>query len=475
MHVPLRLRLTVSFALSMAVLLCGVGSILYARLAQDLRNTTDTAIRAHADVVAAGLDASGTNFGDQGSSTDGIGTFAQLLDAHGGILESSEVVADTQLATPAALSRIAGQTFSQLDISGTTVRLLVQPIRGAGATRFLVVGSSLQSQHDILKRFLVTLALGGCAALALASALGWWVAGAALRPVERVRRQAAAISESDLDMRLPVPATGDELARLVVTLNSMIERLQSAFERQRRFVDDASHELRSPLAILRTGLDLALARARTPRQLEDALISASEEADRLTKLAEDLLVYSRSDGGRVLVHRTDVRIDELLRSACDAMTQRARSGNVRIELSCPDHLTFGADASRVRQVADNLLANAIQHTPPGGSVSVSAEVSDAGICLQVADSGPGFRSDFIDRAFEPFARDASERAQAAGGSGLGLAIVRAIAEAHGGAATAANRSGGGAQITVTLAGSRQRAAPEEPRETPKSHARLTVL
>lgn len=334
MRLPLRFRLTVAFALSMALLLLGVGSILYVRLAGDLRRTTDVALRAHADVVAAGLDGSAINLGDQGSSTDGIGTFAQLIDSHGRILESTEAVAGMKLATPTALSGIVGPTFSQLEIDGNAVRLFIQPIRGAGAKRFLLVGSSLKSQHAILTRFLLMLMLGGPAALALACAIGWWVAGAALRPVERVRLQAAAISESDLDRRLPVPATGDELARLVVTLNGMLERLQSAFERQRRFVDDASHELRTPLALLKTELDLALARARTPPQLEAALVSASEEADRLTELAEDLLVYSRSDGGRVLVHRTDVRLDELLRSACDAFARRARSGDVRIELSC---------------------------------------------------------------------------------------------------------------------------------------------
>lgn len=474
MHLPLRLRLTLAFALSMAILLSGVGSLLYVRLAQDLRHTTDHALSAHADLIAAGLDQTGSNFADQGSSSADIGTFAQLLDARGRILESSQVVAGAQLVVPAVLSRIIDPTFGQTVVAGTAVRLLIRPIQGAGAIRFLIVGSSLEGQHGILTRFLLMLALGGPAALALASAIGWWVAGAALRPVERVRRLAAAISESDLDQRLPVPETGDELARLIVTLNSMLERLQSAFERQGRFVDDASHELRTPLTLLKTELDLALARTRTPQQLEAALISASEEADRLAALAEDLLVYSRSDGGRVLVHRTAVLIHEVLRSACDAMAQRARSSQVEIELACPDDLNVFVDANRIRQVADNLLANAVRHTPSGGSVSVSVEAFEGGLRLRVADSGPGFRVDFIGQAFQPFARDASERARAAGGAGLGLAIVRAIAEAHGGTATARNRTEGGAEVTVILPGNTHE-PPEPSAAQPESHAGLTLL
>ncbi len=473
MHLPLRLRLTLVFALCMAVLLSGVGSILYVRLAEELQRSTDSALRAHAALVTAGLDGSGANFGDQGR-TAAVGSFAQLLRTDGTILESSEVVSHGPLVTPDDLSVIAGPTFAQRELSGSTVRLLLEPLAGAGAARFLVVGTSMQSQREILARFLVMLALGGPAALALASAVGWWVAGAALRPVERVRLEAAAISETDLDRRLPVPATGDELARLVVTLNTMIDRLQAAFERQRRFVDDASHELRSPLALLKIELDLALVRARTPGQLEDALISASEEADRLAALAEDLLVYSRSDGGRVLVHRTDVRIDELLRSARDAMAQRAATAQVRIELTCPDHLTCRIDERRARQVVDNLMANAIQHSPAGGSVGVSAEAVAGALRLAVSDSGSGFRPEFVDRAFEPFARDAAERARAGGGVGLGLAIVRAIALAHGGSATASNLSGGGAQITVVFPSSSNEPA-AQPVSRPKSHVRLTVL
>src|SRR5439155_1173537 len=137
-------------------------------------------------------------------------------------------------------------------------------------------------------------------------AAGWIVIGSALGPVERMRQEAAAISASEPERRLPVPSSGDELARLGTTLNAMLDRLQDALERERRFVDDASHELRTPLSILKMELDLALARARTPEELESALTNAAEETDRLVRLAQDLLVLARLEGGRVLVHRAEV-------------------------------------------------------------------------------------------------------------------------------------------------------------------------
>jgi len=169
----------------------------------------------------------------------------------------------------AQLAAVKGPTFLERRAAGTRtpIRLLVVPADEPGQRLYVVAGSSLESRQEVLSRFLFVLTIGGTAALALASAAGWALAGAALRPVERMRREAAAISVSD-QRRLPVPETGDEIERLGATLNSMLDRLQQAFNRERRFVDDASHELRSPLTILKAELDLALARPRTPPELE---------------------------------------------------------------------------------------------------------------------------------------------------------------------------------------------------------------
>ena len=175
-------------------------------------------------------------------------------------------------------------------------RMLAVPISQG---RVLVVGASLDDQRQTLGRLATSLAVGGPLALVLAVGVTWLLVGWTLRPVESMRGEAAAISASDPGRRLPVPGTGDELARLAETLNAMLERLEEAIERERRFVDDASHELRTPLANLKAELDLALRRSRTADELERALRSAAEETDRLARLADDLLVLARSDRGRL--------------------------------------------------------------------------------------------------------------------------------------------------------------------------------
>jgi signal transduction histidine kinase len=263
-----------------------------------------------------------------------------------------------------------------------------------------------------------------------------------------MRREAEAISVSEPGRRLPVPSTGDELARLGSTLNSMLDRLQASFDRERRFVDDASHELRTPLAVLKMELDLALSRNRSPEELVDALRSASEETDRLVRLAEDLLVLARADRGRLPLHREDVDLLELLARTCAAYEARARAAGIRIDIASPPGRA-SVDPARVRQALENLLDNALRHSPSGGVVEVRARVEGGAVHLGVEDSGTGFAPDFVARAFEPFARS-EFGANGEETAGLGLAIVRAIAEAHDGQVRAENRPEGGARLTMSL-------------------------
>jgi signal transduction histidine kinase len=229
----------------------------------------------------------------------------------------------------------------------------------------------------------------------------------------------------------------------------MLDRLQASFERERRFVDDASHELRTPLSVLKMELDLSLARTRTPEELQAALTSASQETDRLVRLAEDLLVLARTDRGRLPIHREEVDVSDLLSRTCAAYEARARVAGVRIQLdAAPEKASL--DPARVRQALENLLDNALRHTPTGGVVRVRAKMQGGLVSLGVEDSGPGFGRDILGRAFEPFARSEADQDGNGATAGLGLAIVRAIAEAHGGAVRAENRPEGGARLTLTL-------------------------
>jgi two-component system, OmpR family, sensor kinase len=449
---PIRLRLTLAFAVAMTVLLASAGAFLYLRLASELRASTDALLRAQADVLVSSIGQGETAFGDTAGPAVHEGQpFAQILGPDGRIVESSEPVAGAPLLSASELGSLAQPAFFERPVRGVegVSRLFARSMTDRGRPLFVVVGTSLSNHDEILSRFLLLLVIGGPIALALACAGGWLIAGAALRPVERMRREAAAITVSDRSHRLPVPATGDEIARLGSTLNSMLDRLQQAFDRERRFVDDASHELRTPLTILKAELDLATSRSRTREEIEAALGSASEEADRLAMLAQDLLVYSRADAGRVPVHREEVRIDTVIRDACRSFAARAGAMGVRIDVEAPE-LTAELDAARLRQALSNVIDNALRHTTPGGSIRVVATGEPDAVRVIVDDDGSGFDPDLVPTAFEPFARGAVERATAAPGAGLGLAIVQAVAHAHGGAATIENRPEGGARVTLVL-------------------------
>jgi two-component system OmpR family sensor kinase len=447
MHVPIRLRLTIVFTLTMAALLTVTGGFLYFRLGAEVLRTVDAALLSEADAVAAGIGQQGAAFGAPDTAgTRTLGSFAQVLGPRGTVLETSPAVGGSAAVPAAMLPHTRGPTYIDRVVPGIkgTARILVVPQDGV----WVVTGASLQNRDAMLSQLLVLMLAGGPITLAIASAAGWAMAGAALRPVERMSREAAAISVSEPGRRLPIPVGRDEITRLGNTLNAMLGRLEAAFDRERRFVDDASHELRTPLAILKAELDLARSRSRTNQELQAAVRSAAEEADRLTALAETLLVFSRAEGGRVPLHREQTRLDELLQDACSAMAARAAAAGVDMRV-VRHGVTAFVDPVRVRQAVDNIVSNALGHTPRGGQVRVSATGEGETVRLTVEDTGAGFDPAFLPRAFDPFARGPAE-ARSGQGAGLGLAIVRATAEAHGGRAAAANRVEGGARVTLFL-------------------------
>jgi two-component system, OmpR family, sensor kinase len=231
-----------------------------------------------------------------------------------------------------------------------------------------------------------------------------------------------------------ISPAGDEIARLARTLNTMLARLESALTRERRLVSDASHELRTPLAALRAELDLALARKRPPEELEEALRSAAEETERLSQLAQDLLVLARSDGGKLPVRRERLPAAGLLAGLRQRYARRAADANRSLEVEAQDHLELSVDRLRTEQALGNLVENALRHGD--GRILLQAHRRDGRVELHVRDQGRGFPPEFIEHAFDPFSRGDPHRPGS--GAGLGLAIVDVIARAHGGAAHVAN-------------------------------------
>jgi signal transduction histidine kinase len=259
-----------------------------------------------------------------------------------------------------------------------------------------------------------------------------------------MRRRAEAVTPGE-PSHLPVPPAGDEVARLAVTLNDMLARLQAAVEHERRFVADASHELRTPLALLRTELDLALRRPRSREELEDALRSAADETQRLSRLADALLLIARADQGPLPIRREVVAAGDLLADAALRFANRASSLGRELRVEETD-LHVDADPLRAGQALVNLVDNALTHG--GGTVVLQAEERDGLVELHVSDAGSGFPREFRERAFDRFSR--ADEARSGGGTGLGLSIVELVATAHGGGVGLSDSESGGADVWISL-------------------------
>lgn len=440
----------------MTLVLGATGVFVYLRFGAELDSTINAGLRSRARDVAALVKEADSGLG--GGRQNLVGrteSFAEVLDSNGHVSDSSRAVGRHLLLSPAELRRaLRGPIFlSRGPLPGLQdeSRLFALPVGARGQQRVVVVGTSTEPRNESLSDLLQLLFAGGPVALILASLAAYGVAAAALHPVEAMRARAAEISAAKPDRRLPVPPSHDEVARLGKTLNEMLERLGEALEHERAFVADASHELRTPLAILRTELELALAEGRSPEELRAALASAAEETDRLTQLSEDLLTIAQTERGELPLRLARMDLAEVLDGVSRRFSRRAQDRSRAIEVSVPGSIELEADRLRLDQAVGSMVDNALRYGAGPIELEVSAENGSAEI--HVLDRGRGFSEEFLGRAFERFSRASASSHD--GGSGLGLAIVRTVARAHGGDAHAANRSGGGADVWLTLPARRE--------------------
>lgn len=444
--------MTLAFAGVMALVLAGVGLFLYLQLGARLDESIESGLRSRASEVSALLAGSDRALSAAGGSSliEQEESFAQVLAPDGRVVDSTPQLGEQPVLSPAETERAAaGPTF--LDREGLPglegpVRLLATPVDTGGEETVAVVGASLEDREEALASLGTLLLIGGPVALLLASLAGYGAAATALRPVEAMRRRAAAISASEPDERLPVPAARDELARLGETLNEMLDRLETALERERRFVDDASHELRTPLALHKTELELALRYGDDADALRAAIASAVEEIDRLTQLAEDLLVVARTEHGRLGLTLSPIRVGDLFAAVGERFRGRAEESGRPLRVDQADGLAVEGDRLRLEQALTSMVDNALRHG--AGEVDLTARKNGESVQLHVTDHGAGFPPGFADRAFERFSR--ADPGRSGGGTGLGLAIVETIAQAHQGRAGASNGPDGGADVWIEI-------------------------
>lgn len=455
---PIRLRLAALFAVGTAVLLGAVGWAFSVKLHSDLVVSLDSGLTPRAEVLARAVAA--TN--DPGAVDSALRSLAQSLcqvyDPSGTIVASSAEAGPSPLLSPTQLAAaqrrttwatVAVSANGDSSVGGERVRFIATPVSRDGARWVVVVGSSLETVDSAtghVRRFFL---LAGPPAVLLAALAAAMVAKGALRPVECMRREIADISEHGSDASIAVPATHDEIAALATTMNTVLGRLKTALDRQRAFVADAGHELRTPLSILRLELDLASAPGRTAEELRAAVTGAATETERLARLAEDLLSLALDDQADP-VSTELVALADVAAESVAAFAARAAERNVTITCEADPTVVVAGDATRLRQAVDNMAANAVRFAPAGSEVAVAVRRDGSLGTVEISDRGPGFPPEFVPHAFERFRRADPSRARAEGGTGLGLAIVAAVAKAHGGRAAVGDRPRGGAWARIDL-------------------------
>ncbi|HSJ16769.1 MAG TPA: ATP-binding protein [Solirubrobacterales bacterium] len=436
-RLSIRARLTVAFAAALLLVLVLAGLFVYLRVSNGLTEALDDGLEARVHDVEELLARPGERPPTlAGGLFEGEEGFAQILTPDG------EVVASTlQRGAGAAIDgdeirkAADGPVLIERDVAGldAEARVLAEPATTAEGSFVVVAGASTGDRDEALAGIAAAFAIGAPLALLIASGLGYVLASRSLAPVESMRRRAAEITLERSGERLPLSRADDEIHRLAETLNRMLDRIEASLERQRVFVADASHELRTPLAVLRAELELAERSGRTRDELEMALRSAAEEVERLSRLAEDLLVVARSDQGRLPLKRERVDVGTLLSRVGERFGRRAAEDGRGIAVNVPGRLDAELDVLRIEQAVGNLVDNALRHG--SGNVRLAARRDDGAVVVEVTDAGEGFPAGFEETAFERFTR--ADHGRSGGGAGLGLAIVQAIAAAHGGRATIA--------------------------------------
>ncbi|MFE2145934.1 ATP-binding protein [Streptomyces sp. NPDC059456] len=448
---PLRRRAAVAAALAMAAVLAGGGLWLYTLLRANLLDNTTNRTELAARKVAAQLDGHALPPGGRLPAPESGVDLVLVRDAQGRTVASTGDPGDAPDLgglRPPAPGAAAGEDS----------RSAVLPPAHPGAERRAVVAVEAPGAHEVYavtvlgdvddatRAIALGLLAGAPPLIAFAAALAWWVTGHALRPVTAIRTGLAAVTASELDRRVPDPGGADEIARLARTVNATLDRLERSDARQRQFTADASHELRNPLAAIRSRLEVALAVDRPDRE---SVAAALADTERLQRIAADLLLLARLDGGPV--PRTEP-VDLALLAAEDLA--RRPAPRVPLRLDAPAPVPAAGDPARLERALANLVDNALRHARTGVVVRAAAEASaERGPCvvLEVEDDGPGIPEPDRDRVFERFVRLDADRGRTGGGTGLGLAIVREIARAHGGDALALPpRAAGGRGIRLVL-------------------------
>jgi heavy metal sensor kinase len=435
-----------------AALLVAVASIEYSGIDDSLASEAralQPSVAAGSAHALSGLSAPSDVPGDVG----GVGIAAFLFDRNAALQDrtvrgpaAADLVPIARQAVTAASPLL--QTVT-LDGVPQRVRASAVQVQG-GETEVLLVVRSVAEANQLVSTTGSVLLVGMVVLMIAATVLGYGLAGAALRPVREITAAARAISEEDLHRRITLDLPPDEMGALADTFNAMLARLETAFDSLSRFTADAAHELRAPLALIRTEAEVTLSRSRSPQEYQASLATVLSEAERLGRLADQLLMLARAEAGALSPQMIDVDLAQLVTDTVRLWVPLGGERSVVVVSDAPDHGLVRGDPDLLRRLLDNLIDNAIRHSPARGEVVVSARLVASSWELSVADSGPGVPEAARASIFERFSRADQARARETGGAGLGLALCRAIAHLHRGSIGLDRGPGAGARFVVRL-------------------------
>ncbi|MEA2634498.1 MAG: two-component system, OmpR family, heavy metal sensor histidine kinase CusS [Chloroflexota bacterium] len=455
-----RIRLTLTFAAVLAVAILVADIALYLALSRAETSAAADVLVSQASVIAGGIeDINGkVQFGTGDLPTEtqqGVAVDAAIVALDGSVIQTpGQALSASTLSKIAADARKQASPAPPFDVrdSRGVPRLVYAQLlpAGQGGPAVLIVSRSIGELQSALTQTIVFLAALSVLIVLAGTLLAHRLAGNILEPVRRIASTARSLSQHELHRRVEVDVPPDELGELVETFNGMLARLEASFESLRRFTADASHELRSPLALMRSELEGTLARARTPAEYETVLRDLEAEVEHMARMVDQLLMLARADAGALQPAATNLDVADFLHETAARWRPMADRRQVQLDVDAPDSGSVAADPDLLRRVMDNLIDNATRHSPAGTAVQLTGAPTAEGWNIEVRDQGPGIPSAARAALFERFARVDDARARDGGGAGLGLALSRAIAESHGGSLQLVEPNGRGATFRLFL-------------------------
>ncbi|MDP2682100.1 MAG: ATP-binding protein [Deltaproteobacteria bacterium] len=462
MTLPIRAKLTIWYTTLLAASLITFGSILYVALSRNIISSIDARLFSMADMVSRAVFRPGTvnlpqNFDIFLEHFFGIktsGNFIQLMDEYGKIVFTSSTLGKNHLPLSAQTYHhsIAGNaTYETIkNIGQYPVRIVTFPLMENGQLiSILQVGAPLQESTAALNALFYILIFGIPLAVILASGVGWFLAKKALSPVDMVTVLARKIEAGSLNERLDVSGPKDELGRLAKTFNDMIARLELSFKQMKQFTADASHELKTPLTVLKGEMEIALKTEKTVEGFKEVIKSSLEEIDKMSALVKSLLNLAKLDS-RVRLPNDNIKLDGIVEERFNQTLPLAKDKGIDMVMAKKEGVVIMGDKIGIGQLLFNLIYNAIKYTPKDGRIEISLEQSDNWAIIKVIDTGMGIAEEDLPHIFDRFYRVDKARTTGAGGVGLGLSICKEIAEAHGGKIEVESEAGKGSVFKVYL-------------------------